>query len=151
MSIWTDIIDELVIVVDAMTTGGGFNSNYDNVNEYRPASKTYPSVMIDFPDETYRPSDQQVINSFSGDVEVIFIVTVDDSTANVDEALDDVIEDFKRLLEDEHTNLQTKGMTVEELEETSREYTHTRKRPGVVTKKFNFFYRVQRSDPNLTT
>lgn len=150
MSIWTNIMNGLIAGVDSMTTPT-FNSNYDNVNEYRPANKTYPSTVIEFPDEFYRGSLENVIDSYSGDVEVLFKTTVDDSTPDVDEAMDDVIEDFKRLLEDEHDALQILGMVVHELEETGREYTLIRKRPGIVTIKFNFFYRVRRSNPTVTT
>ncbi len=150
MAILTDIIATLKAKIDGMTTGTGFNFNYDNVDERRPGSKTYPNVLIEYPEEVERDVDINVIDSYSSDREINFIVTVDAGTTPVDTALDNVLEDFKRLLEEAHDDLQLDGLIVEDLLESDREYTHVRERPGKITILFNFFYRVRRSDPSLT-
>lgn len=133
-----------------MTTGGGYNFDYDNVDERRPGSKTYPNVFVEYPEESARDAENNVIDSYSVDRPINFVVTVDDSTTPVDAALDNVLEDFKKLLEAEHNNLQSDGLVVGDLLEAGREYTHVRERPGIITIQFNFFYRVRRSDPALT-
>ncbi len=149
MAILTDIITELKAQIDAMATPT-YNYDYDNVDERRPANKTYPNVFVEYPEEEALDRNLNVIDSYSVNREIDFIVTVDDSTTPVDTALDNVLEDFKRLLEAIHPDLQAKGMIVEDLIETAREYTHVRERPGMITITFNFFYRVRRSDPALT-
>jgi len=150
MAVWTDIADALRTAIDGMTTAGGYNYDYDNVDEYRPASKTYPNVQMIFPVEEARDPDENVVNSYSTDVTIAFKVTVDD-TDTVDDGIDNVIEDFKRLLEAEHGTLCTNGLLIGDYVNSDREYTHVRERPGIVIITFNFFYRVQRTDPSLTT
>ena len=150
MSVLTDIITTLKSKVDGMTIVGGYNYDYDNVDERRPGSKTYPNVLIEYPDELERDVNINVIDSYSSDRQMNFIVTVDDGTSPIDTALDNVLEDFKRLLEAEHDNLQLDGLVVGDLLESNRAYTHVRERPGQITILFNFFYRVRRSDPSLT-
>lgn len=155
MSKLTDIITELKTQIDGMTTAGGYNYNYDNVDERRPGSKTYPNPLVEYPGEEARDRNANTIDSYAVDRPIFFIVTVsnldkDSNPVAVDTALDDVLEDFKRLLEAIHATLQTKGLVVEDLLEANREYTHVRKRPGVITIQFNFFYRVRRSNPALT-
>lgn len=155
MAVLTDIITELKAQIDAMTTAGGFNYNYDNVDERRPGSKTYPNVMVEFPEDEPRNRNANTIDSYSIDQPISFIVTVsnldkDSNPVAVDTALDNVKEDFERLLEAIHSDLQDEGLIVEDMLESDREYTHVRKRPGKTTINFNFFYRVRRSNPSLT-
>ena len=150
MSIWTDIISTLETAIDAMTTPT-FNYSYDNVNENRPASKTYPSVIVNFPEEIARDPDINMIDSYSVDTEVLFEVTVDDAVADTRLYMDNVLEDFKRLLEDEHDNLQLDGLVVGDLISADQKFSNVRQRPGTITIIFSMFYRVKRSDPSLTT
>ena len=150
MSVFDDIRTTLETAIDAMTTPT-YNYNYDNVNEYRPANKTYPNVQLEFPEELGRDPDGEVIDAFSTDVNVSFKVMVDDTTADTVTALQNVLEDFKRLMEAEHASLQTDGMIVGDFIESTTQFTHVRARPGMITIIFKIFYRVRRSNPALTT
>lgn len=150
-AVWTDIITTLRTKIDAMTTGGGYNFDYDNVDEYRPASKTYPNVQIIFPEELARDPDDNVVNAYSTDIVITLRCTVDNTTTPTDTALDNVLEDMKRLLEAETTTLCNQGVLIGDYTESTREYTHVRARPGIINIMFNFFYRLQRTDPSLTT
>ncbi len=149
MAIWTDIISTLKTKIDAMVTPT-FNFNYDNVDERRAANKTYPNVLIEYAEEIVREPLGNVVDSYSADREISFIIEVDDGTTPIDTALDNVLEDFKRLFEDIHADLQLDGLIVDTLLSSEREFTHVRKRPGKVTIISSYFYRVRRSDPALT-
>lgn len=149
MSVLTDIIAELKSNIDSMTTPT-YNFNYDDVDERRPSEKTYPNVLLEYPEEIEQEIDGNVIDSYSVDKSIHLVVTVDDTTTPVDTALDNVLEDFKRLLEADFTDMQTAGLHNADLLEASRVYTNVRERPGMITIIFNFKYRVRRSDPSLT-
>ena len=151
MAVWTDIITELKTGVDGMTAAGLYNYDYDNVDERRPASKTYPNVLIEYDEEISRADDESPINTYNVDRVVTFIITIDDAVSPIDTYLDLVLEDFKRLLEFEHGDLNCQGLVVEQYGGETREYTHTRARPAKMTIKFNFNYRVNRTDPSLTS
>lgn len=149
MTVFTDIMTTLIAAVGSMTTGGGFNYNYTNVDEYKVQNRTYPNVQIIYPEELARDVIVNMIDSYSTDVDIMFRTMVDDSVANVDEALNKVQEDLKRLLEQQHATLQTKGMITGDYLDSIREYTNIRKRPGIITPKFNIYYRIRRSDPSI--
>jgi len=150
-TIYTDIINEIITAINAMTIVGGYNSNYTRTNDYNHTTKTYPNVMVLLPEETNRDPDGETINSYTSDSEITFQVTVDNTVSPVDKALDRVIEDFKRLLEADHANLRTKGMIVADYLGSSRQYTNVRARPGSVDILFTIEYRVLKTNPSSTT
>jgi len=150
MSVFRDIMDALETAVNGMTTPT-FNSNWSNTNEWRPANRTYPACEITIPEEVAEDPDDSVIDSYSAKTDVIFKVTVDDTFSDVDVALDNALEDIKRLMEQEHADLQVEGMVYANSVGSTKQYTNTRKRPGIITITFNIFYRVRRSDPSVTT
>ena len=150
MAIYTDIIGELATAIDGMTIAGGYNYNYGPADVFDPASRVYPQVFIRFPEEVGREPEEEVVNQYVADSEVEFEVIIDDTESTADEMMDNVVEDFKRLLEADHDTLQTKGLIVADYLDNVREYTHVRERPGKVTITFNLNYRVKRSNPSVT-
>jgi len=151
MTIKHDITSEIDSLIDSMTTGGGYNFDYDNINEYKPGNKTYPAVKTVYPEDDFQDPDEQVVDSYTSFLQALFTVTVDDTVSPVDLALSQVLEDFQRLLEAGHATLQTKGWIKGDLIENSREYTQIRKRPGSIEMEWTIHYRVKRSDPSVTT
>ena len=151
MTIKYDITSAIDTAIDGMTTGGGYNFNYDNVNEYRQQSKTYPNVKSVYDETEYEDPDDQMVDSYTGYIRGTFTVEVDDSVSPVDKALAQVLQDFKRLLEAQHANLQTKGQIVGDLLSDENFYTNIRKRPGRIVMEWRLMYRVKRSDPSVTT
>lgn len=141
----------LETAVDAMSTGTGFNYNYDNINEYLPANKTYPNVLITFPEDVDRGSENNMIDSYSIDTIIDFNVTIDNTVANIDLYLDNVNEDFQRLMEQEHDDLQIQGMLLAERVGSERAYTNRRARPARINLKYKIFWRIKRSNPSSTT
>lgn len=150
-AVYTDIIDSLIAAINLMTVVGGFRFDYTRCNDYNHDTMTYPNVKVLLPEEIARDADGEVINSYTADSEITFEVTVDNTVLPVDKALDYVIEDFKRLLEDEHDDLQVEGMIVADYIDSRREYTHVRERPGRVFIVFNINYRVLKTNPSSTT
>lgn len=150
-TIYTDIINQIITAIGTMTVVGGYNYDYANVNEYNHDSMTYPNVKVLLPEEVARPADGEVVNSYTADSEITFLVTIDDTVSPVDKAIDRVIEDFKRLLEADHANLRDKGMIVADYIDSQREYTNVRARPGMVSIIFNINYRVLKTNPSSTT
>lgn len=151
MTIKYDITSAIDTAIDGMTTGGGYNFDYDNVNEYRQQSKTYPNVKSVYEATEYLDPDDQMVDSYTGELEANFIVEVDDTVSPVDKALAQVLQDFKRLLEAQHANLQTKGQIVGDLLSDENFYTNIAKRPGRIEMNWQLIYRVKRSDPSVTT
>ena len=151
MTIKNDITTRIDTAIGAMSTGGGYNFNYSNVNEYRPNSKTYPAVKTMYPEDSFLDPDEQTVDSYTSDLTAIFEVTVDDTIANTRLYLSQVLEDFQRLLEADHDNLQDEGMIVADLLNDERQYFQVRKRPGKLIMEWEIKYRVKRSDPSLTT
>lgn len=150
-TIYTDIINQLIASVNSMTVAGGFNNDYTRCNDYNHDTMTYPNVKLLLPSEVARDVDNEVINSYSADSEVTFEVTVDNTVSPVDKALDQVVEDFKRLFDEESETLHTKGQIVGDYLDSEREYTHVRARPGKISILYNIFYRVLKSNPSSTT
>ncbi len=151
MTIKNDITAAIDAAIDSMTVAGGYNFDYDNVNEYKPGSKTYPNAKTVYPVDSYLDPDEQMVDSYTSDLSAFFTVTVDDSVSPVDLALSQVLEDFQKLLEAKHAILQGKGSIVGDLLNNERNYTNIRKRPGFIEMEWQFKYRVKRSDPSVTT
>lgn len=151
MTIYNDLVTALETAVDGMTTAGGYNYDYDNVNEQKPANKTYPNVILHVGTEEARDPEGEVINAYSLDAPVMFEVMVDTTVSSVREALQQVIEDFQRLFEDQDNTLRCLGLTIGDYGGSQKEYTHVRARPGKVTIQYEIFYRLKRTDPSLTT
>ena len=150
MSIKYDITSEIDTQIDAITIVGGYNSDYDNVNEHRPANKTFPNALSTYLDEEFLDPDEQVVNSYSGFLTARFKIAVDDTISPPRLALSNVLEDFERLFEAMHADLQGKGQIVSELMEDTESFTNKRQRPGMIDLEFRIFYRVKRSDPSST-
>jgi len=152
MTIKNDITTETDTKIDGMTIAGGFNFDYDNINEFRPGSKTYPSTKTEYFEDEYEDPDEQVVNSYTSKLTSIFIVTVDNVTEpNARLACAKVLEDFQRLMEKEHPNLQIKGMIKADLIKSEVFFTNVVKRPCRIEMEWEIMYRVQRTSPNLTT
>lgn len=151
MTIKNDITAEIDTLIDSMTTGGGYNFNYDNINQYKPGSRTYPFVTTVYPEDDFQDPDEQMVDSYTSFLRAIFTVTVDESVSPVALALSQVLEDFERLLEASHATLQTKGQIKGDLITNARNYTQVRKRPGFIEMEWRLDYRVKRSDPSVTT
>jgi len=150
MTIKNDITSEIDALIDAMTVLGGYNFDYDNVNQLKPASRTYPFVKTEYPEDEYLDPDDQMVDSYSSGLQAIFTVMVDDTVSPPALALSRVLEDFQRLMEAGHATLQTKGQIVGDLISNNRNYTQIRKRPGFIEMEWRLFYRVKRSDPSVT-
>ena len=150
-TIYTDIINSLIDGINSMTVVGGFNYDYTRCNDYNHDTMTYPNVKLFDPEEIAQDAENEVINSYTAESEITFKVTVDNIVSPVDKALDRVIEDFKRLLEEDHDDLQIEGMIVADYIDSKKEYTHVRARPGKVNIVFNIRYRVLKSNPSSTT
>lgn len=151
MTIKHDVTSEIDTFIDGMVTGGGFSFNYDNVNEHRPGSKTYPNVISSYEEEEFLDPDDQMVDSYTGLLSAKFRVTVDESVSPPRLALSQVLQDFQKLLEDKHDLLQTEGWIKGELISDTEIFTNVRKRPGVLEMEWGIEYRVKRSDPTTTT
>lgn len=146
-AIRTALQTRLEDIIDAMTTGGGFNFNYGPVDVIKHASRVYPQVFILFTGEDAIPRDDDMVFQQTNEWEVDFRVIVDDSL-EVDTSMDKILHDFKKLFFDEEANLQTDGQCYADYIGAEREYTFVLKRPGIITLKFNIRYRQNQKDPN---
>lgn len=133
--------------IAGMTTASDYNYDYADVNEYKPDDKTYPNVK-----SNYMVAEAQeviVANKYTANLNAEFMVTVDNS-ADVDVQLDKVVEDFKRLFDDQHSNLQTNGMIWERYIGKEKTYRLNKYRPGSVLIRWLIRYRVDMDDPSST-
>ena len=151
MTILNDITVQIDTAIDAMTTGTGYNFDYDNINEHRPGSKTYPAVKTIYLQNDYLDPDEQMVDSYTSDLTARFEIMVDDTIANTRLYLSQVLEDFQKLLEADHANLQDEGMIVADLLNDERQYFQVRARPGKLIMEWEIKFRVKRSDPSTTT
>ena len=149
MTIKNDVTTAIDTAIDTMTTPT-YNFSYGPVNVFKPASKTYPNVKTSYDTDEFDDPDNQVVDSYTSSLTATFTIVVDDTTAPARTALSDVLEDFQRLLESEHSSLQTDGMIKADLINSVREYSNIRKRPGKITMEWEIRYRIKRSDPALT-
>ena len=130
-----------------MATASDYNYDYADVNEYKPDDKSYPNVK-----SNYMVAEAQeviVANKYTANLNAEFKVTVD-NTADVDVQLDKVVEDFKRLFDDQHETLQTKGMIYSRYIGKEKTYSLNKYRPGSVLIRWLIRYRVDMDDPSST-
>lgn len=133
--------------IGSMATANSYNFNYADVNEYKPDDKTYPNVK-----SMYMNAEAQeviVANKYTSNLLAVFLVTVDNTT-DVDIGLDKVMEDFKRLFDDEHATLQTKGMVWSQFVGKDKSYNLNKQRPGQIEIRWLIRYRVSMDDPSST-
>lgn len=149
MSIVNDITGYIDTAIGTMTTAGGFNFDYTNVNEFKPADATYPNVKTTYLEDDASDIEGNMANKYTSELTAFFNVTVDD-TGTVDDALDNVLEDFKKLINDEFSTLQTKGLIREQIIRSDKYYSLVTKRPGRIEIQWMLFYRVSQSDPTST-
>lgn len=151
MTIKNDITTEIDAQIDAMSTGTGFNFDYDDINEYKETSKSYPNVKTFYLLDEFNDPEDQVVDSYESDLTATFIVKVDDSVTPVRLALSQVLEDFQRVMEEGHADLQAKGWIYANIASNIRTYTHVRAHPGMIEMQWEIRYRVKRSNPAETT
>ncbi len=151
MTIKNDFTAEIDSKIDAMSIGTGFNFDYDNINEFKPNSKTYPNVKSDYTEEDFLDPDEQMVDSYSANLTAKFIVTVDNVTeTDTRLALSKVLQDFQRVLEAGHADLQDKGWIKADLISDQRFFTNIVARPGRIEMEWEIHYRVKRSEPSET-
>ena len=147
--IFNQITKSIETAVNSMTVIGGFRYDYSRANDYNFKTRTFPNVLITFPEEIGEDNDEMV-NSYTSTSEIFFDVVIDDSEPDSDLYLDGVIEDLKRLMENEHEDFQIVGLCVADFLGTSREYTNVRQRPAKAKIVFDIKYRIKRSNPSNT-
>jgi hypothetical protein len=151
MTIKNDITSEIDSQIDAMSIGTGFNFDYDDINQFKPNSKTYPNVKTDYTDEDFLDPDEQMVDSYSATLKAKFIITVDNVTEPDSRlALSKVLQDFQRVLEAGHADLQDKGWTKADLLNDQKFFTNIVARPGRIEMEWEIDYRVKRSEPSET-
>lgn len=152
MTIKNDITTEIDAQIGAMSTGTGFNFNYDDVNEFKPGDKTYPNVKTEYFEDEYEDPDDQMVDSYTSDITAFFIIVVDNVVeTNTRLALSKVLEDFQRVMESGHPTLQTKGWIFANIIKSERFFTNVVARPGRIEMEWQIRYRVKRSNPAVTT
>jgi len=150
MSIVNDITGYIDTAIATMATAGGFNFDYSNVNEFKPHDMTYPNVKTTYLEEDADAVEGNIANKYTSFLLAMFVVTVDNTTTPVDTALDNVLEDFKKLINDEFTTLQTNGLIKERHVRSDKFYSLVTKRPGRIEIQWELHYRVSMSDPTTT-
>jgi len=148
MSIENDIGAGIDAQIDAMTTAGGYNYDYDNVNELKPISKTYPAVKTKYRILGYDDVDQPA-GAYSGNMEGVFDITIGSGVA-FNLACSNVVQDFQRMFTAQEAAFQALGLSWAEL--LGREFipTNVRARPGKITMNWEFKIRVNRANPAIT-
>lgn len=152
MTIKNDITTEIDSQIDAMSIGTGFNFDYDDVNEFKPDLKTYPNVKTEYFEDEYLDADEQMVDSYTSDLTAIFIIVVDNiAETNTRLAMSKVLEDFQRVMESGHPDLQAKGWIKADLIKSERFFTNVVARPGRIEMEWEIRYRVNRTNPSVTT
>lgn len=148
--IWTAIIEELISLIGAMTIAGGYSFDYGTVNQEDPASRTYPTTWIDFPDEVGAPIEEEVVEHQTAWNDVRFKVRIGTSS-DVDEDLEKVNSDFRKLLATEFDdNLRVKGLCDYEYIGANRAYRLTVARPADIILIYRLRYRTKKLTPYST-
>ncbi len=80
MTIKYDITSEIDAQIDAMSVGTGYNFDYDNINQYKPGSKTYPNVKTFYSPDDYDDPEDQFVDSYFSNLTAIFVVTLGPSS-----------------------------------------------------------------------
>jgi hypothetical protein len=132
-----------------MSTANSYNFDYSssNINVYKPDDRSYPQIW-----STYTIDEAEEIimsNKYTSTINALFTCVVDNS-ADVDLLMSKVVEDIKRMFDDQHTTLQTKGMIREEQSNVQEEYLLNKLRPGRVLLNWNIRYRVSMDNPSST-
>lgn len=151
MTIKNDITTEIDTQIDAMSIGTGFNFDYDDVNEHKPDSKSYPNVKTEYFEDEFLDPDDQMVDSYTSNLTAMFIITVDNVIeTNTRLAMSKVLEDFQRVMEAGHADLQAKGWIKANLIKSERFFTNVVARPGRIEMEWEINYRVKASNPSVT-
>ena len=148
MTVRNDITDYIDTFIATMTVVGGYNFNYDNVNEHDPSARTYPSVMTAYTDSVGETT--QMSNKYTSVLTAVFKVTVDNS-ADVDLLLSKVEDDFRKMFNDEYDNMRLLGL-LPGLKNSgaTKTYNLNKLRPGTISIPWDLPYRVSMDDPSST-
>lgn len=148
MAILNDIVTSLKTELENVS-GAPYNYIYSNVNERKPSLKTFPHVVIEANEESSIGTPEQiVVNSYHVVVDVKFLCTIDDTVSDVRLYLNNVSDDIKRFMEDEHDNLNSQGMILANYVNGSYTYTNKPKLPAIAELNFIVQYRAKRTAPN---
>lgn len=149
MAIKTSLISALKTAYGLMTPAAGFNYDWGDLDDYIPASRVYPCAFFNFQEEEAINEEDNVVEKYTNDFNLVIDVIVDD-TAAVDTYLDNAEDDFKHMMADETATLRAAGMLDYEYIDSSREYTNVRKYPGKMTLTFKIRYRQEQTAPATT-
>ena len=149
MTVANGIEAGIITAIDAMTTGTGYRFAYDNVNQYKPTSRTYPSVQTTFGPEISRGNTNVPINTYAVDRDINLRVEIGTST-DVNSDLDKILEDFKRLFSNYHVTFRGLGVVDTYYIQAEKFFTNVRAVPGYINMTFRLYYRVVMDSPNTS-
>ena len=150
MAIKTSLISSLKTAIGLMAPGTGFNYDYGDIDDYYPASRVYPCVFINFPNEEGINEDANVVDKYTNDFNVAFKVIIAPAAVAVDTYLDKVEDDFKQMLAEQTASLRATGIIDYEYIDSERIYTNVRTYPAYITMNFKLRYRQQQTAPAST-
>lgn len=144
-----NIINQIKTIIPLMTIANGYQYNHGSVNQYDPASRTYPASFLEFPDEEGADEDEEVIERYVTNTQ-LNIRTIVPTSANLDQDIQNVISDFGLMFHSNLATLQTKGLIVPDYLGSSVIYTLCTAYPAETITRWNLKYRRQKSDPYST-
>jgi len=151
LPIWEQIINDLKTAIAAMSVGGGYNFDYSTVDN-RVQARTYPAVLLSFPEAEGVLGDGLMVNKIATGTDVTFTVIFSstETATSRDDAIDKGVDDLKRLFNAQLNSLQAAGLIDYDFKGEERRYTLTPARPAEVDVIFGLNWRQSRITPTST-
>jgi hypothetical protein len=140
------IIDDIETKIAAMTIANGYNFDYGSLDQFNPASRTYPAVFLKYSEETGLDEDEGSIGFYESMTRMEIHVIAGANT-DVDKHLFLTRSDFQKMFKDNQSSFSGNGMERAEYEGTEQRYNLTNAYPWEMILIYNLYHRRLKTNP----
>lgn len=145
-SIITKITDQIETQIAAMTTANGYNFTMGTVNQYTPASRTYPAVFINATEEELNEEDEEI----AGFVHKTALLNIEvhlESSSVIDRMTYLCRSDFDKMFYDNYATINAQGLERAEYISSEKAYTLIAAYPAQITLRYRLHYKIMANNP----
>lgn len=145
----TKITNQIETLIGTMTTLAGYNYTYGTVNQFTPASRTYPAVFISAVTEEVDGDEDVIINEYPKTAVVDIDVVIQSSTY-IDRSAFLCRADFDKMFFDNRATLNAQGLVETKYIGSEKEYTLVNRYPVKIKLKYLLHFKVKKNNPYNT-
>jgi len=128
----------------------GYSADYGDVDDFDPASRVYPCVFLEYPEEIGKNENENIHNRYTVTTPLTFRVISALSNSDFDRTAMNIVSDLGHFMADSLESLQAVGMVQSDYINFETAPRNNKAYPIEVSVNFSIQYRRQKEAPYLT-